>query len=191
MKKLLTEIRKCTLCEPHLDLGANPIISISRQTKILLISQAPGRIAHEKNKPWDDPSGKILRKWLNVNEETFYNTNNFGIFPMGFCYPGKGKTGDKPPRKECAALWHDKVLQQLKNVQLSILVGQYSQGYYLKSSKQNTLTNTVKNVTDYLPEYFPIPHPSPRNRFWLQKNQWFEKDVVPLLQKKVAEIIYQ
>lgn len=191
MRNLLSEIRKCSFCEPNLDLGANPIISVNKNTKILLISQAPGRIAHLKSKPWDDPSGKILRKWMNVDEETFYNTDNFGVFPMGFCYPGKGKSGDKPPKKECAELWHKKVLQKLESVELNILIGQYSQGYYLKSSKQKTLTNTVKNVTDYLPEYFPIPHPSPRNRFWLQKNQWFEKKVVPKLQKRVAKIIYQ
>ncbi|MDB2385068.1 uracil-DNA glycosylase family protein [Polaribacter sp.] len=189
MQKLLTEIRSCTFCEPDLDLGANPIISVSKNTKIVLISQAPGRIAHLKNKPWDDPSGKILRKWLNVDEETFYNTENFGVFPMAFCYPGKGKTGDKPPKKECAILWHDKVLQHLKNVKLKILIGQYSQKYYLNSSKKETLTTTVKNATMHLPEYFPIPHPSPRNRFWLQKNEWFEKETVPILQEKVATIL--
>jgi len=188
MRKLLSEIRKCTLCEPHLDLGAKPIISVTENSKILLISQAPGRIAHLKNKAWDDPSGKVLRKWLNVSEAQFYKPENFAILPTGFCYPGKGKTGDKPPRKECAPKWHPQVFEKLENVKLKILIGGYSQDYYLKD-KKTKLTDRVLNFEKYLPEYFVLPHPSPRNRFWMQKNPWFEKDVIPQLQEKIAEII--
>tara|TARA_R110002072_G_scaffold131072_2_gene270421 strand:+ start:157 stop:729 length:573 start_codon:yes stop_codon:yes gene_type:complete len=188
MQQLLKEIRNCTLCQPHLDLGANPIISANKNSKILLISQAPGRIAHLKSKAWDDPSGKVLRKWLNVDETTFYNADNFAILPTGFCYPGKGKSGDKLPRKECAPLWHEKVMHQFKNVQLKILIGTYSQQYYLEN-KPKTLTETVQNYKNFLPEYFALPHPSPRNRFWIQKNPWFINEVIPELQTSIAKII--
>jgi len=187
MQNLLKEIKNCTVCEPHLDLGANPILALAKTSKILLMSQAPGRIAHLKNKAWDDPSGRILRSWLNVVEETFYNTQNFGILPTGFCFPGKGKTGDKPPRKECAPLWHPKIFNQLKNVQLKILIGSYAQNYYLND--KNNLTQRVLHFENYLPEYFVLPHPSPRNRFWQQKNPWFLEGVIPQLQKTVKEIL--
>ncbi|MGY8910280.1 MAG: uracil-DNA glycosylase family protein, partial [Flavobacteriales bacterium] len=126
MQKLISEIKKCTFCKPNLDLGAKPIVSFTENSKILLISQAPGRIAHEKNLAWDDASGKVLRKWLNISLDAFYNPDNFAILPLGFCYPGKGKTGDKPPRKECAPLWQHKVMQNFKNVKLKILIGGYS-----------------------------------------------------------------
>ena len=188
MKTLYSQIKKCTLCEPYLDLGANPIVSFTENSKILLISQAPGRIAHLKSKAWDDPSGKILRNWLNVDEDTFYNPNNFAILPTGFCYPGKGKSGDKPPRKECAPLWHSQILDTLENVKLKILIGNYSQDYYLKSPYK-TLTENVKNYQDFLPEFFVLPHPSPRNRFWMQKNLWFEKEVISDLQLRVNQIL--
>jgi uracil-DNA glycosylase family 4 len=189
MKKLLSEIKKCTLCEPHLDLGAKPIVSIKKNSKILLISQAPGRIAHEKGIPWEDPGGNNLRKWLGVSSEEFYNQNNFAILPMGFCYPGKGKSGDKPPRKECAPLWHEAVLNQINKPKLTILIGGYAQKYYLKEKAKRTLTETVDNYPAYLPEYFVLPHPSPRNRFWLSKNPWFEQSVIPELQQLITSII--
>lgn len=189
MQKLISEIKKCTFCEPHLDLGAKPIVSFTENSKILLISQAPGRIAHEKNLAWDDASGKVLRKWLNISFDDFYNPDNFAILPLGFCYPGKGKTGDKPPRKECAPLWQHKVMQNFKNVKLKILIGGYSQNYYLPKFKKQNLTNKVQNYQQFLPEFFVLPHPSPRNRFWMQKNPWFEKGVIPELQERVASII--
>ena len=189
MQKLISEIKKCTFCEPHLDLGAKPIVSFTENSKILLISQAPGRIAHEKNLAWNDASGKVLRKWLNISFDDFYNPDNFAILPLGFCYPGKGKTGDKPPRKECAPLWHKKIMQDFKNVKLKVLIGGYSQNYYLPKFKKQNLTDKVQNYQQYLPEFFVLPHPSPRNRFWMQKNPWFEKGVIPELQERVASII--
>lgn len=186
---LINDIRNCSVCEAHLPLGANPIVSFSPQSKIILLSQAPGRIAHEKTKAWDDPSGRKLREWLGVTEAQFYNPNNFAILPIGFCYPGKAKTGDLPPRPECAPLWHTKVLKELKNVKLTILIGSYSQKYYLKDKMKRTLTETVSNFEDYLPEYFPIPHPSPTNRFWRSKNPWFEELVVSKLKSEVKTIL--
>ena len=128
-----------------------------------------------------------MREWLGVDTTTFYNEDHFAVLPMGFCYPGKAKTGDLPPRKECAPLWHQTVLEHFKNVQLIILIGAYANKYYL--SKNEKLTDLVKNYQDALPKYFPLPHPSPVNRFWRMKNLWFEEEVVPELQRKVKEIL--
>ena len=188
MKKLLSQIKQCTVCEPHLDLGANPVVSGSPNSKIVIIGQAPGTKVHKSGIPWDDASGKQLRKWLGVSNNTFYNENIFAIVPMGFCYPGKGTSGDKPPRKECAPLWHQQLFDKMPNIKLVILIGMYAQKQYLKDSAKRTLTETVNNYPEYLPDYFVLPHPSPRNRFWLTKNPWFEKEVVPTLTKIITEI---
>lgn len=187
MEKLLCEIRECRICEDHLPLGPNPIVEATKKSKIILISQAPGRIVHQTGIAWDDQSGKKLREWLGVDLETFYNPDNFAVLPMGFCYPGKAKTGDAPPRKECAPIWHDRVWDSLENVQLKLLIGSYANNYYLDSSLN--LTEKVKNSKEYLPEFWPLPHPSPVNRFWRMKNPWFEDKIVPELQKKIKEII--
>ena len=157
--------------------------AFSKESKIAIIGQAPGKKVHASGIPWDDQSGKNLRNWLNVTPETFYNTSKFAIVPMGFCYPGKGKTGDLPPRKECAPTWHDSVFTYTSNIELFILIGKYAQDYYLKDN--NTLTNRVKNFHDYLPQYFVLPHPSPRNNIWIKKNKWFLQDVIPELQQLI------
>jgi uracil-DNA glycosylase len=189
MEELLLRIRVCTFCEEHLPLGPNPIVSAHKNAKIVLLSQAPGRIAHELTKAWDDPGGRQLRKWLDVTEDQFYNPENFAIVPIGFCYPGKAKTGDLPPRPECAPLWHELLLAQMPNVNLTILIGAYAQKYYLKEKAKRTLTETVGEYQFYLPDYFPIPHPSPTNRFWIRKNPWFEDLVVPELRNKIRNLI--
>lgn len=189
MKKLLEEIKQCRVCEKYLD--PNPILSIGRQSKIIVIGQAPGRIVHETGIPWNDKSGDNLRSWLGVDRKTFYDTKNFGIIPIGFCYPGTGKSGDLPPRPECAPLWHDKLLKQITDVQLIILVGQYAQRHYLKDRAKETLTETVKNFSKYLPNYFVLPHPSPRNNIWMAKNKWFERKVLPSLKMTAAGILHQ
>ena len=187
MKDLLKEVRQCRFCETHLPLGAKPIVSGNEHSKIILISQAPGRVVHESGIAWQDQSGKQLRKWLGVTTSVFYNEDNFAVLPMGFCYPGKAKTGDLPPRKECAPLWHKTIIDHFKKAELFVLIGAYANKYYL--SKNEKLTTLVKNYQEYLPNYFPLPHPSPVNRFWRIKNPWFEKEVVPELQKKVKEIL--
>jgi uracil-DNA glycosylase len=189
MEDLLHNIKQCTICKAHLPLGPRPIATAHLDSKIVIIGQAPGTKVHASGIPWDDASGKQLRKWLNVSEEEFYNTKSFAIIPMGFCYPGKGKTGDLPPRPECAPQWHNQLLDKMLNVELVILIGMYAQKYYLKDKAKKTLTETVGNYKDYLPKYFPLPHPSPRNRFWLTKNPWFEKEVIPKLQKRVNNIL--
>ena len=189
MQKLLSEIRACEVCMAHLSLGPRPIVAAHEDAKIIIIGQAPGTKVHETGVPWDDPSGRQLRKWLGVSDEVFYDETKIALVPMGFCYPGKGKGGDLPPRTECAPLWHQQLWDSMPNLELIILIGTYAQKYYLKNEMEKNLTETVKAYQKYLPRYFPLPHPSPRNRFWLIKNPWFEKSVVPELQKTVAGII--
>ncbi|WP_454441678.1 uracil-DNA glycosylase family protein [Vibrio bathopelagicus] len=184
---LLTEIRQCTACEPHLSHGANPVIQAHPNARLLIIGQAPGIKVHESSVPWNDASGERLREWLGMDSNTFYDEQKVAIVPMGFCYPGKGKSGDLPPRKECAALWHRKVLQSLPNIQMTLLIGQYAQNYYLKDKATNTLTETVRNWQAWAPELLPLPHPSPRNNIWLKKNPWFESEVIPYIRNHVSE----
>ncbi|GGD80660.1 uracil-DNA glycosylase family protein [Planktosalinus lacus] len=189
MKKLLHEIRNCTLCAEHLPLGPHPVLTAHPDAKILVVGQAPGTKVHNTGIPWNDQSGDRLRHWLQVSRDTFYDPTKFAIVPMGFCYPGKGKSGDLPPRPECAPTWHQKVLSELPNIELTLLIGQYAQRYYLKEKRYKTLAKTVKNYQDFLPEYIPTPHPSPRNTLWLRKNPWFELEVVPLLSERVQCLI--
>ncbi|MBT8257543.1 MAG: uracil-DNA glycosylase family protein [Bacteroidia bacterium] len=189
MKKLLSEIKSCDHCMPHLELGPRPVVAANANSKIIIIGQAPGKKVHQSGIPWDDPSGEQLRYWLDVDELTFHDPDKFALIPMGFCYPGKGRGGDLPPRPECAPKWHDQILGKMPQAKLTILIGSYSQSYYLKQEQGINLTERVKNYSKYLPEYFPIPHPSPRNRFWLSKNLWFEADVLPVLRQKIFEIL--
>ncbi|MEL4306995.1 uracil-DNA glycosylase family protein [Joostella sp. CR20] len=189
MQKLLHEISQCQVCAEFLPLGPRPVLRASKHSKILIIGQAPGLKVHTTGVDWDDQSGKKLRTWLGVTDEVFYNSDNFGVIPMGFCYPGKAKTGDLPPRSECKPQWHQQLLSKMPNVQLTILIGQYAQKSYLENSAKKNLTETVKNYYEYLPKYLPIPHPSPTNRFWMAKNKWFEMDVIPVLQQQVKEIL--
>ena len=187
---LLNEIKNCKVCEGHLPLPPRPVMTATKKSKIILIGQAPGTHVHNSGKPWNDKSGNRLRDWLDVDEDTFYNTDNFANLPMGFCYPGKNpKGGDLPPRKECAPQWHEAVLQQLKHVELIILIGNYSQKYYLGKKREKNLTETVRRFENYLPQFFPVVHPSPLNYRWMGKNPWFEKDVLPVLKKTVTKIL--
>ncbi len=189
MKKLLSDIRNCTVCTEHLPLGPRPIVAANSKAKIAIIGQAPGKKVHETGIPWDDPSGRQLRKWLGVGDEVFYDDTKMALIPMGFCYPGKGKSGDLPPRIECAPLWHEPLLKKIPDLRVIILIGQYAQNHYLGDKMEKNLTETVRNFKDYLPEYFVLPHPSPRNRFWLSKNPWFEAEVLPELTKLVLDTL--
>lgn len=187
--KLISEIRACTACKEFLPFPPKPVFSFSRNSKIILIGQAPGIRVQESGIPWSDASGERLREWLSVSSDEFYEPQNFAIVPMGFCYPGKGANGDLPPRPECAELWMQLILATLKQKKLTILIGQYSQKYFLQEACQRTLTETVKNWKEYLPKYLVLPHPSPRNNIWLKKNPWFEKEVVPALRKKIRQYL--
>ncbi|MFK7031024.1 uracil-DNA glycosylase family protein [Flavobacterium oreochromis] len=189
LEKLKQDIDTCLICNAFLPYSPKPIYQINSNAKILIIAQAPGQITHEKGIPFDDLSGDTLRYWLGVNKEQFYNPNLFAIVPMGFCFPGKGKTGDLPPRKECAPQWHHKIFEHLKNIQLTILIGNYSQEYYLKNAPYKNLTDRVFHYSLFLPEYFPLVHPSPLNFRWHTKNKWFKEEIVPELQKIVAKIL--
>jgi uracil-DNA glycosylase family 4 len=187
---LLKEIKNCKTCAEHLSHGANPVLTAAKKSKIIVIGQAPGMRVHLSGQPWADKSGEKLISWLGIDRETFYDTSKFAIIPMGFCYPGKNpKGGDLPPRKECAPQWHPPLFDQMKNVKLKLLIGSYAQKYYLKKEMKKNLTETVRTFEDYLPEYFPIVHPSPLNFRWMRNNPWFDKDVLPVLKKRIKEIL--
>ncbi|MEP2774279.1 MAG: uracil-DNA glycosylase family protein [Fulvivirga sp.] len=189
MEQLLQDIKGCTVCKPYLPFAPRPVVQASQQSKIAIIGQAPGLKVQESGIPWDDKSGDELRKWLAVTKEQFYNPNLFALIPMGFCYPGRGKSGDLPPRPECAPLWHQKLLNAIDDIKLTLLIGQYAQKYYLGKNAKSTLTETVKSFKNYSPDYLPLVHPSPRNNIWKSKNPWFEKEVVPALQSVVKNVI--
>jgi len=189
MRDLIRDIHNCKACAAKLPHHPNPIVQISKESKILIIGQAPGRRVHETGIPWNDPSGNKLRTWLGVSSENFYDPSLFSIVPMGFCYPGKGKSGDLPPMPECAKLWHQKIIEEFESSPLIILIGQYAQRHYLKETYRGNLTETVKNYQEYLPTYFPLPHPSPRNQNWLKVNPWFSNEVLPALKETVRHTI--
>ncbi|UBM60370.1 uracil-DNA glycosylase family protein [Marinilongibacter aquaticus] len=188
MQELLQDIQACRICQSHLPLGPRPVLQVSKKSRIVIIGQAPGLKVHQTGIPWDDKSGDRLREWLGVSKKEFYNPEIFALIPMGFCYPGRGKSGDLPPRPECQAAWHDKIWQWMEGVRLTVLVGQYAQKAYLHESK-STLTETVKSAHEYLPRYFPLPHPSPRNNIWQAKNPWFTDEILPLFLQGVANLL--
>lgn len=188
MNQLKVEIKKCEICKDFLPNSPNPIVDFSEKSKILIIGQAPGQVVDKKNIPFDDRSGDTLRTWMGVTRDQFYNTDNFAIVPMGFCYPGKGKTGgDAPPRKECAPKWHHLIFNALPHIELTLLIGKYAQEYYLNTKL--SLTENVKKFESHLPQFFPLVHPSPLNFRWHSKNPWFQSEIVPILQLKVNEIL--
>ena len=190
LELLLKDIRACQICKNDLPLGVRPILQAHEKSKILIAGQAPGARVHESGTPWDDPSGERLRDWLALDKETFYDPEKIALVPMGFCYPGTGKSGDLPPRPECAQTWHQTLLNQLPDIQLSLVIGKYAQNYYLKGTQKKNLTEAVKSWEEYSADnILPLPHPSPRNNIWLKKNPWFEQDVLPTLKEKVQDIL--
>ena len=182
-------VKGCTICSPHLPLGPRPVVQIHPKAKILIAGQAPGSKVHATGIPFDDPSGDRLRDWMGVDKETFYNREKIAILPMGFCYPGTGKSGDLPPRKECADKWRETLLALMPSIQLTLVIGQYALDWHLKDQKKKNLTETVKAWKEYWPENLPLPHPSPRNNIWLKKNEWFEIDVLPKLKTTIRKAL--
>lgn len=190
LAQLLKEVRACTLCAKDLPLGPRPTLSMEKSARLIIIGQAPGTKVHKTGIPWNDPSGERLRDWMQVEKETFYDESRIAIMPMGFCYPGRfERGGDKPPRPECPPEWHEKLLAELPNLELTLLVGMYAQGYYLGDRAEKTLTATVKNWRDYGPEIIPTPHPSWRTSGWQKKNPWFERELLPVLRERVHSSI--
>jgi uracil-DNA glycosylase len=190
LKGLLRDVRACSLCEAGLPLGARPVLQLASSAKLLIISQAPGRKVHETGIPWNDASGDRLRDWLKLDRPAFYDETRVAILPIGFCYPGaEDRGGDKPPRAECAPLWHARLRKHLPNVQLTLLVGQYAQRYYLCRRRKASMTETIRAFSEYGPQFFPLPHPSWRSVVWMRKNQWFEGTVIPNLRKVVGPLL--
>jgi len=182
---LLAEVRACTLCAAHLAHGVRPVLQIHPQARVLIAGQAPGRKVHASGVPFDDASGDRLREWMGVTREVFYDPKKIAILPMGFCFPGTGKSGDLPPRAECAPAWRDQLLTHLRHLEVTLVVGQYAQEYHLHEQRLS-LTETVQAWQSYWPKIVPLPHPSPRNNIWLSRNPWFEKELLPKLRRRVA-----
>lgn len=184
---LNAEIAACIHCAPNLPLGPRPVVQFGIAPRILIIGQAPGTKVHASGIPWDDQSGARLREWLDISPQNFYNPEKVAIMPMAFCYPGKGKGGDLPPRPECAPLWHDKILAQLPPDRLTLLVGSYAQTHYLPRTLHRSLTEKVEAFDTFLPKFFPLPHPSWRSVSWMNRNPWFVSKVLPVLRDMVKE----
>ncbi|MCB1590851.1 MAG: uracil-DNA glycosylase family protein [Alphaproteobacteria bacterium] len=188
-EKLFSEVKSCTLCAEHLPLGPRPVFRAHPDAKILVVGQAPGIRVHRSGLPFDDPSGDRLRKWMGIDKDIFYDRAKIAFLPMGFCYPGTGKSGDLPPRPECAKKWRTPLLATMQKLELTLVIGQYAQAYHLPEEKKKNLTDTVKSWKKYWPEILPLPHPSPRNTLWLKRNSWLESEIIPELQTAVKRIL--
>ncbi|MBX9738256.1 MAG: uracil-DNA glycosylase family protein [Phycisphaerales bacterium] len=188
MLPIVASARACRVCEKFLPEEPRPLLAASAKSRILIIGQAPGRVAHISAKPWNDASGNRLRSWLGLTDQQFYDDSIVALVPMGFCYPGKAPGGDSPPRPECAPLWHPQILPLMKNVQLTIYIGRYPLARYL-ATEVPSLTEGVRHAPQLLPTRAVLPHPSPRNQMWLKRNPWFAADIVPLLQARVRSVI--
>lgn len=182
-------VKACDICKPHLPLGPRPVFQISPTARILVVGQAPGRRVHETGIPFNDPSGKRLRSWMGIDRSVFYDAAKIAILPMGFCYPGTGKSGDLPPRRECTVHWRQPLLGFLPNIALTLAIGQYAHEWHLGKRQKESLTDTVKNWKEYWPDILALPHPSPRNNMWLRRNPWFEDDILPVLRSRVDQLL--
>lgn len=190
LQYLLTEVRACTVCAEYLDHEPRPVVQAGSRARIVIIGQAPGRRVHESGVPWGDPSGRTLRRWLGLTDAQFYDPDVVALVPMGFCYPGSAASGDKPPRPECAPLWHERLLVELPDDRLSVIIGTYAQKRYIDDRRKN-LTETVANWRSYLPDRVVLPHPSPRNQHWLTRNPWFEAETLPAVRDRVSGFLNQ
>jgi uracil-DNA glycosylase len=190
LDQVLAEIRACRACAGELPHEPRPVVHVFRETRLLICGQAPGRRVHESGMPFTDPSGDRLRDWMGVDDTTFYADRRIGVAAMAFCFPGTNpKGGDYPPPPRCAELWRRRLLDQLKNVELTLLVGWHAQVWALGKDARPSMTETVRAWRDYLPRYLPLPHPSWRNTAWLRKNPWFEQEVTPWLRTRTRSIL--
>jgi uracil-DNA glycosylase len=187
LDRLLRDVRACRVCEANLASGPRPVLRLATTARLLIVSQAPGSKVHKTGIAWDDASGARLRDWMQLDTSVFYDEAKVAILPMGFCYPGpSGKGGDKPPRPECAPLWHNRLLTYLPDLQLTLLVGQYAQRHYLQAKRKASMTETIRAFSEYRPRFFPLPHPSWRSVIWMRKHPWFEQTVLPELRLAVG-----
>ena len=186
---LLAEVRACRHCAAALPHGPRPVVQASASARVLIIGQAPGSKVHASGVPWDDDSGERLREWTGLTREQFYDPQKVALVPMGFCYPGKASGGDRPPRKECAPLWHERLLAAMPDVRLTLLVGQYAHKAYLPRGLRASLTEAVRRHAEAPAGVVPLPHPAWRSRLWMQRNPWFEAEVLPLLRRRVSEAL--
>lgn len=189
IKSIAASAAACRECEPQLPLGPRPVFQVGRDARILVAGQAPGLKVHQSGVPFDDPSGDRLRGWMGIDRQIFYDSSKIAILPMGFCYPGRGKSGDLPPRKECAPLWRQQFLDAMPGIRLTLVIGQYAQVWHLEDESSATLTERVRRWRSYGTDTIPLPHPSPRNNIWMKKNPWFEKEVLPELAKRVRKAL--
>ncbi|WP_206951613.1 uracil-DNA glycosylase family protein [Trinickia acidisoli] len=189
LQLLLAEIRACRVCEAHLPQGPRPVLQVGRSARVLVVGQAPGARVHASGIPWDDKSGERLRAWMGIGPERFYDPDCVALVPMGYCYPGRGASGDLPPRRECAELWLERVLEQLPRIELTLLVGAYAQQRFLGGERRASLTETVTAWRDYGASRLPLPHPSPRNLGWFKRHPWFELELLPVLKQRVAKAL--
>lgn len=189
LEALLAAVRDCRACEGHLPLGPRPVLRAGKTARILIVGQAPGARVHATGIAWDDPSGERLRAWMRVSGDVFCDESRIAIIPMGYCYPGRGKGGDLPPRRECARLWLELLLEKLPHIELTLLIGQYAQRHFLGNRRGVSLTQTTRQWEAHAPRYFPLPHPSPRNTPWLQRNPWFERQLLPALRARVGAVL--
>ena len=190
LERVLAKVRACTICARHLPLGPRPVVRCAASARLLIMSQAPGTRVHMTGLSFNDRSGDVLRAWLGIDRDTFYDESRVAILPMGGCYPGRDKAGgDLPPRKECAPLWHGRLLPHFAEVRLSLLVGSYAIQYYLGDKAKGGMTETVRAFRDYLPRHLPLPHPSWRNLGWIRRNPWFEAELLPELRRRVEEAL--
>lgn len=185
---LLTAVRDCRACAPHLPLGQRPVLQAGGEARILIVGQAPGARVHASGIPWDDPSGERLRRWMGLGAARFYDAAQIAIIPMGYCYPGRGNGGDLPPRRECASLWLDHLLTKLPQIEMTLLVGLHAQRHFLGNRRKLSLTETVRAWREFAPEYLPLPHPSARNTPWFQRNPWFEHELLPVLRERIESL---
>jgi uracil-DNA glycosylase len=185
---LLADIRQCKICA-DLPLGPNPIVQASPTSRVLIVGQAPGRITHGKGRPFDDPSGNRLRDWMGVTREQFYDASLFAIVPMGFCYPGKGQGGDLAPRPECAPAWRTRLLAQLPDIRLKLVIGQYAHDWHLPAVSRSSLAARIKASRGLVSDMVLLPHPSPRNLGWFKANPWFAEDVLPELKRRISDAL--
>lgn len=189
LESLLSAVRACRVCEAYLPLGPRPVLQAATTARILIVGQAPGARVHETGVPWDDPSGERLREWMGVSADEFYDASRIAIIPMGYCYPGRGKGGDLPPRPECAPLWLQPLLTKLPSIELTLLIGQYAQRHFLGKRRKESLAETLNAWEEYAPNYIPLPHPSPRNTPWLRRNPEFEQRLLPELRWQIRSLL--